>query len=73
MRNDISAIVHPERPREGVSRIARDGNNTPLGVAVYVSAEELSEFGMDPETADAVKLTVDNGEVSLVPICWSRS
>lgn len=71
MRNDIPAIVQPKQPRGRESRIACNGEDGPLGVAVYLTAEELAEFGMDPETADAVDVTVENGEISLIPISWS--
>jgi len=73
MRNDIPAIVQPKRPWGRESRIARNGDDRPLGVAVYLTAEELAEFGMDPEVADAVEVTIEDGEVSLVPISWSQS
>jgi hypothetical protein len=42
-------------------------------VAVYLTAEELVEFGMDPEVTDAVEVTVENGEISLIPISWNQS
>jgi len=70
MRNDIPAIVQPKEPRGRESRIAYNGDDSPLGVAVYLTAEELAEFGMDPEVADAVEVTVEDGEVSLIPISW---
>lgn len=73
MRNDIPAIVRAKRPRRRESRIACNGDDKPLGVAVYLTAEELGEFGMDPEVADAVEVTVEDGEVSLIPISWSQS
>ena len=73
MRNDIPAIVQPKRLRGRESRIARNRDGRPLGVAVYLMAEELAELGMDPEVADAVEVTIENGEVSLVPISWSQS
>lgn len=73
MRNDIPAIVQPKRPRGRESRIACNGDDRPLGVAVYLTAEELAEFGMDPEVADAVEVTVEDGEISLIPISWSQS
>ena len=73
MRNEIPAIVKPKRPRGRESRIARNGDDRPLGVAVYLTAEELVEFGMDPEVADAVEVIIEDGEVSLVPISWSQS
>lgn len=73
MRNDIPAIVRPKQPGGRESRIACTGDDTPLGVAVYLTAEELSEFGMDPEVADAVEVTIEDGEVSLIPISWSQS
>jgi hypothetical protein len=72
MRNDVPAIVRPKHPRGRESRIACEDEDTPLGVAVYLTAEELSEFGMDPEVADAVEVTVDDGEVSLIPISWGQ-
>lgn len=73
MRNDIPAIVKPKEPRGRESRIACNGDEKPLGVAVYLTAEELAKFGMNPEVADAVEVTVDDGEVSLIPISWSKS
>jgi len=73
MRNDIPAIVQPKEPRGRESRIACNGDKNPLGVAVYLTAEELAEFGMNPEVADAVEVTVEDGEVSLTPISWSQS
>ena len=72
MCNDIPAIIQPKHPRGRESQIACNGNDRPLGVAVYLTAEELAEFGMDPETADAVEVTVENGEISLIPISWSQ-
>jgi hypothetical protein len=73
MRNEIPAIVQPKQPRGRESRIACNSDDTPLGVAVYLTAEELSEFGMDPEVADAVELTVQDGEISLTTISWGQS
>lgn len=48
MRNDIPAIVQPKEPRGRESRIACNSDEKPLGVAVYLTAEELAEFGMNP-------------------------
>lgn len=73
MCNEIPAIVKPKHPRGRESKIACTGDNTPLGVAVYLTADELSEFGMNPKVADAVEVAVEDGEVSLVPISWNQS
>jgi len=47
------------------ARLARDGDGDPIGAAVFLTADELAELGVDTSTTDAVDITVEDGEVSL--------
>jgi hypothetical protein len=47
------------------ARISRDGNGDPIGAAVFLTADDIAALGVDPHTADAVTVSVADGEVRL--------
>lgn len=47
------------------ARLSRDGNGDPIGAAVFLTAQELSDLGIDTEITDTVNVTVEDGEVRL--------
>lgn len=50
------------------AQVTRDSDGLALGVAVFLSATELTALGVDPATTDriAVRITDDGVEVSRV-------
>lgn len=41
------------------ARVARDGDGDPLGVATFLSADDLRDMGVDVDDADAVDFYID--------------
>lgn len=64
IRTYISTLVH-ERQTGRKARIARNQDGAPLGVALFVTPEELEDFGVNPSTANSVVLRVSNGVVRI--------
>ena len=71
VRNEIPAVVC-EDPKGRTAHIARDSDGLPIGVALFFTPEELEEVGINTAAADSVELRVEDGEVSLIPICRNR-
>jgi len=46
---------------EREARMSRDSGGDPLGVMIYLTAEELQELGVDPRNADKVTYATENG------------
>ena len=63
MRNSASPTDGDSRE----ARVARDGDGDPIGAAVFLTADELADLGVDPVRADAVNVSVEDGEVRLRP------
>ena len=55
----------PEDSR--TARLARNGDGDPIGAAVFLTADELTDLGVEPERTDAVNVSVEDGEVRLRP------
>jgi len=47
--------------------INTDQTGAPIGVAVWVNADELSALGVDPNRTDAVDVRVADGDLELTP------
>lgn len=50
------------------ARVNRAGNGQPLGLPLFITAPELRSLGVDPENADYVAYTVENGEIRLLEL-----
>ena len=48
------------------ARLARDEDGDPIGAAVFLTADELAELGVETSTTDAVGITIEDGEVRLL-------
>ena len=48
--------------------INTDRLGVPIGIAVWLNADELVELGVDPEANDVVGIQVTNGELKLRPV-----
>ena len=55
----------PEDSR--TARLARNGDGDPIGAAVFLTADELADLGVEPERTDAVNVSVEDGKVRLRP------
>lgn len=58
----------PRRTRQSgtrEARISRGPDGDPIGAAVFLTAADLAALGVDPDTADAVAVSVEDGEVRL--------
>jgi hypothetical protein len=49
------------------ARISRDSTDAPLGAAVFLTAADLERLGVDPDAAERVAYTVQDGELRLAP------
>lgn len=47
--------------------VNRDATGDPLGCAVFLTATNLRELDVDPETLDRVAYCVTNGEIQFTP------
>lgn len=47
------------------ARISQDGNGEPIGVAVFITADELTDLGIDPEAAEIVNVSIEDGRIRL--------
>ena len=45
------------------ARVNHAGDGKPLGVALFITARELRSLGIDPEDADRVVYSVEEGEL----------
>jgi len=63
-RTDSDDRRHQATARE--ARVSRDGDGDAIGAAVFFTADDLRELGIDPTTADAVTVSVEDGEVRLL-------
>lgn len=43
--------------------INRDANGDVIGVAIFVTGDELASLGIEPAKTDAVRVTVDDGRI----------
>ncbi|QIB74756.1 hypothetical protein G3I44_10940 [Halogeometricum borinquense] len=48
--------------------INHDPSGDPIGVALWINADELAALGIDATRTDAVKLQVTDGELNLIPV-----
>lgn len=63
-RNDDTPTTGIEAPQEGrEARVNRDGDGEAVGVAIFLTADELRDLGVSPEETDRVSYGVDNGRV----------
>lgn len=67
--NVIPAIVR-EEPEDRTTRIARDAKGDPIGVAVFLTSEEIKLLGVNTAAADAVELQIRDDEAHFLPISW---
>jgi len=67
--NVIPAIVRKE-PEGRTARISRDAKGDPIGVAVFLTSEEIESLGVNTAAADAVELQIRDDEAHFLPISW---
>ena len=75
--NDIRTNKSPDETRDESTRegqssgrtatINTDRSGVPIGIVVWLNADELIELGVDPETSEAVGVQVTDGELKLTP------
>lgn len=65
--NQTTADVRQTQKRRREARVSRDGDGDPIGAAVFLTAADLAALGVDLETTEAVKVSVEDGEVRLRP------
>lgn len=63
----IPAIIR-EEPEGRTARIARDSTGDAIGAALFFTPEELSEIGVNTDTAESVELHIEDGEIQMIPI-----
>ena len=47
------------------ARVNRASDGHPLGLALFITARELRDLGIDPEDVDRVAYSVEDGEIRL--------
>lgn len=47
--------------------INADRSGVPIGIAIWLNADELMNLGVDPKANDTVDVHVSNGELKLIP------
>lgn len=50
------------------ARLSRNTDGSPIGVALFVTAEELSMIGIDTATTEFVELRIADGELRISPV-----
>lgn len=63
-RTELTDRRHQATAREAC--VSRGPEGDPIGAAVFLTADDLREIGIDPTTADAVTVSVEDGEVRLL-------
>lgn len=63
MRNVVPTVVDPEKRLGRNARVSRTGDGSPIGAAVFFTADELEALGIDPDSTDTVAMQIHNGEV----------
>lgn len=59
--------MNSDEPGRRRARVNRDGDGQPVGCAVFLSARQLRDLGVEPETVDNIEYTVEGGEIHLMP------
>ena len=66
-RDHLSPATH--RVQSGRrARLSRNKDDSPIGVALFVTAEELVMIGIDTATTEFVELRIANGELRISPV-----
>lgn len=47
------------------ARLARDSDGDPIGAAVFFTAEELADIGVDTDNTDTVRIVIEDGSIRL--------
>ena len=47
------------------ARVSCDGEGDPIGCAIFLTARQLWELSLDPETTDMIEYVVVNGDLQL--------
>jgi len=68
MSNVVPTVVKVDEQLGRKARIARGHDGSPIGVAVFLTAEELTDLGIDPSSVDVVRIRVYGGDVHFVPV-----
>lgn len=63
--NTDNSTEHADTGR--TARINTDQSSAPIGVAVWLNADELAALGVDPDRNDAVDVRVADGDLELTP------
>ena len=50
------------------ARLSRNKDDSPIGVALFVTAEELVMIGIDTATTEFVELRIANSELRISPV-----
>lgn len=72
MATSITPAIVREEPEGRTARIARDGEGAPIGVAVFLTSEEIESLGVNTAAADAVELQIRDDEAHFLPISWKN-
>ena len=59
-----SQLPEPER----VTKVNRDRDGEPIGIAAFITASELERLGIDPEDVDRVGISVGSNGIELQPV-----
>lgn len=51
--------------QERTARVNRGGDGEPIGAAVFLSADDLADLGIDPHSVDRVGFGIENGRLRL--------
>lgn len=63
MPNVVPKIAPPEGKSVREARISKGVDGSPVGVALFFTADELFELGVDPASADTVSMWIYDGNV----------
>ena len=44
-----------------IAAMNEDGDDAPLGIALFLSSNQLAQLGIDPDTTDVVEYWVEDG------------
>lgn len=48
-----------------VAAMNENGEGDPLGVAIFLTPEQLTQVGIEPEATDVIEYYVEHGEIRL--------
>jgi hypothetical protein len=64
MPNVVPKVVESDEKCGREARISRKSDGSPIGVAVFFTADELVDLGVNPADVDSVRMWVHEGEIN---------